>query len=523
MKRVWNNPEIVRNARMQLRPGRIIAAVIVCLAISGTIWESIVHSDVAVSFGGLHKAGAVFAFTLNLQIAVLLIGGGILVLQSVRREKDLNTFDFQRLTRLSASELAVGKLFGAPVGAYFVTLCFWPVALIAAIRGQIPGWTVTEAYAILLLGCIAFHSLALLISVVERRDAGVIGILLYLAVLGVTLADSRMNSMIGRVNPFVAGGLLGPRWTDFSFKDSFFGIALPHFAVLMVLYLAFSTWFLLAAIRNIKREPSLYEVYSPVEAFGFALFLGLLLIGFYPWQANFYQGIVRINVPDFVLGAIRRVATPTQQAEQYLLGWIILLFAGMALVLLRNRERARRRLTIASSTAKVWWMALWPAPYIMLGVGLMGGSVIALIAHYRYEGEAWSLPLAVYDVAFAAVWLSRDAICLQWLNLRRAKMPLASAALYYLIFYGCTGTVFSALFLYAVPRSAALTAMLLPSPLFALNESNWGPAQKIWLAALLAQAIQVIFFWWLQQRRLLEFSQGKGSPTVLEQARLQNA
>lgn len=519
MKLLWDNPEFVRNARIQLRPGRIVAAIVGCLAISGTIWASIAHSDVDVSIDGLHKAGAVFAFTLSLQIAILLIGGGIFVLQSVHREKELNTFDFQRVTRLNALELTVGKLFGAPIGAYFVVLCFLPVALLGAVLGHVSTARVVESFAILLLGSIAFHCFALLVSVVEGRGAGAAGIIVYLAAVMFTAVQFNNIWSIRILSPFVAV-MSTPR--AFQGNDLFFGYLIPHFRVLMVLYVVFSAWFLLATVRNIKREPSLYEVYSPPQALSFALFLSVLLVGFYPWKNVFFEGFWQLNGP-ILTGAIRHQAAATQGVEQILLWWVVWLFAAMALVILRNREQIRRRLQNTGASAAGLWAALWPAPYVVLGVALVGGSVVGLIDHYRYAGESWSWTLAIYDVAFVAVWLSRDALCIQWLGLRRAKRPLATAALYFVIFYGCTATLFSALNLYATARGAALTAVLLPSPLFALNEGNWEAARQIWVIALFAQAAELAVFSWLQRRRLLEFQPVKTSPSISEETQLQSA
>src|SRR5260370_33822527 len=56
------------------------------------------------------------------QKITLMLGGAISCWRSVRRERELNTFDFQRITRLSPLELSVGKLFGAPALLYFFIL-----------------------------------------------------------------------------------------------------------------------------------------------------------------------------------------------------------------------------------------------------------------------------------------------------------------------------------------------------------------------------------------------------------------
>ncbi len=64
-------------------------------------------------------------------------------LLSIHREKDLNTFDFQRITRRTPFELVLGKLFGAPIQMYFAFLCLAPVTIWAAYLGarcKLPWW-----------------------------------------------------------------------------------------------------------------------------------------------------------------------------------------------------------------------------------------------------------------------------------------------------------------------------------------------------------------------------------------------
>ncbi len=62
-------------------------------------------------------------FLLFTHATALAVGGGIYCLLSIHREKDLNTFDYQRITRLTPLQLALGKLFGAPSLLYFMVLC----------------------------------------------------------------------------------------------------------------------------------------------------------------------------------------------------------------------------------------------------------------------------------------------------------------------------------------------------------------------------------------------------------------
>ena len=145
----------------------------------------------------------------------MLIGGGIFCLQSVHREKDLNTFDYQRVTRMTSLELALGKLFGAPVSAYFLVLCLMPVALIAAVKARISPELLLGAYAILLLGSITYHALALLISLMMERGGGgsAVAILFFLLAAGITYAPTAYNGWtIRSLSPFVGVQMLGPEF-----------------------------------------------------------------------------------------------------------------------------------------------------------------------------------------------------------------------------------------------------------------------------------------------------------------------
>jgi hypothetical protein len=514
----FSNPEFIRNSRIQLRPGRMTAAAVICAVMSVTLWASIVHSKDDIELAGLHRGGAVFVLILYAQIAILLIGGGIYCLQSVHREKELNTFDFQRVTRLTSLELAIGKLFGAPIGAYFVVLCLMPVALIGAAQGNVPATLVVGAYIVLLMGSITYHAFALLVSTLLKRTGGLVtSIFLYLMIVWLSSVELYRPSLpwsesvldLHVVSPLFAGNLVthpesvitraangpGPviRWTDM-----FFGRPIPHFAILMALYVIFTAWFLLGITRNLKRDPTLYEVYSPNQAIAFVLYLNLLVLGFFPWMEkfvakDFYIGNKPFHVPGAAPGPV----------EQELLFVSLWLFAILALILLRSRERTRVR--FGSSAARLL-AALWPAPYLIGGIALTGGAIVSLVSHYRGAGE-WDMRMAVYEVAFFAVWLSRDALYLQWMNLRRVRRPLAAAALYLVVFYGSTGVVFSSLDLYHNARSAASTAFLVPSPLFALGPYFWSQQTALWLLALAAQAAEVAVFCVLHWMRLREFEQ----------------
>jgi hypothetical protein len=524
VKLLFDNPEFVRNARIQLRPGRMLAAAVICAVISITVWASMVDAPEGPStMDHLTGPGAVFALILYFQITVLLIGGGIYCLQSVHREKDLNSFDYQRVTRLTSLELAIGKLLGAPILAYFVVLCLMPVALIGAIRGHVPPLIVLEAYVLLLLGSITFHALALLISVLLGRGTAALAILFFLAIVGFSSINFYRPSFfdvptltLHRLSPYALEDLVAKpapaveraesaSGSAAQLTDLFLGEAVSHTFVLLGLYLTFTGWFLLGITRNIKRDPSVYETYSPSQALAFLLYLNFLLASFFPWEAMFQEHTVSIGSDTY-----HRPASTPSGAEQAFFSASVWLFAILALILVRNRERVRRRLGELGSRALGWWASLWPAPYLVGGIAIAGVGVIGLISHYR-DLRHEDLRLMVYHVAFVAVWMTRDALYFQWMNLRRVKRPLASAGLYWLIFYVCVSIVFSTLHFDRSPRSAALTAIVLPWSGLAVNERMWGGAAQIFLGALVLQGTAAVLFAWLHRRRLREFKPRAGA------------
>jgi hypothetical protein len=507
----WANPELLRNARIQLRPGRAIAAAIICAAISLTIWYSFESRSNPSSEAA--DALAMFVFILQLQVVVLLIGGGIYELLSVHREKELNTFDYQRVTRLSSFELAVGKLFGAPILTYFIVLCLMPIAIFAAALGHAPLVLVVEAYVIVLVGCIAFHVLALLISTTLGRGVSAMAVLPFLIVVAFTSVDffasqttylsgSASTWAVHQLNPFAASAMFqSGSFRTLILSDLFFGVSVPHFIVLMVIYATLIAWFLLAIVRNLKRDPAVYELYSPVQAFAFALYVNVLMLGFFNWKAPLGQPIINS------LGRIAGFNTlPPHPVEDMLLFGSFWLFALLGIILLRNRERVRQRIQALGNSAASFWAALWPAPYVLTGMIIAGLGILELIRIYRnISAGDWDWGLALVSIAFFALWLARDLLYLQWMGLRRTRRPLASAIIYLIVFYTCTGIIFGVAQVVVRSSVAPFSAMLIPSGISWLDIADWSAHYQLWLVALAVLAAEALLFAFLQRQKLREF------------------
>ena len=173
-------------------------------------------------------------------------------------------------------------------------LCLLPVALIGAIRGGVPFGIILETYFLLVLGTITYHALALLVSTLLGRGGMAVSIFLFLVLVGMSSIDFYSPATpwnvpflhLHSLSPFVLGNLIAkpPSMVVAGFpgfalayvwSDMFLGKTLSHSLVLIVLYVTFTCWFMMAITCNLKRDPSIYEVYTPGQAFLFTLYVNL--------------------------------------------------------------------------------------------------------------------------------------------------------------------------------------------------------------------------------------------------------
>jgi len=488
------NPELTRNIRAQLRPDRVVTGAVICALLSLAVGYSMAYTH-----GGLGRAWGLefLRVAVAAQAFVLVLGGGLLSLLAIQREKEMNTFDFQRVTRLRPLELALGKLFGAPVHMYFIVLCLMPAALVGAVFGHARPTFVVAAYVVMLLGAISIHALALLLSLLLERGVAVTGGVLFLIVLWLNpLVAAKFWLDLGSLSPFFASDLstqmtwaVMPRPPGttiyisggYGMTDVLFGWPVHHAAVAVVLYAGFAAWFLLAVVRNIKRDPAGYEIFTPAQALGFLLFINLIFIGFFRWS---------------------RWSAAEAQAD--LLGLNASLCFVLGVALLRNRDRVRR-LYARGRLSSGWLAAAWPAPYLAAGtllVGLVPAAILQVLG--KLDGE-WDLGVALFRVAMFSAWLLRDFLYLQWMNLRRGGR-LRLGLLYLAVFYICTGIVFGTLNLFGTPRGLAFTSVLLPPAVLSPRLGAWAETWDVWLAALCAQILIGGIFVSLQRRTLADLS-----------------
>jgi len=491
------NPELRRNYRSQMRPGRTIATAAIIAALSLSYGYAVYKEGEGTTPEG-EWGQQLFATAFWIQVVALAIGGGFACLVAISREKEQNTFDFQRVTRLTPLELALGKLFGAPALSYFVTLCLIPVALIGAVVGRMNFGLILAAYAVLFITVAAWHGLALLVSLLMERNAASAGGLFYLVLIGMASLPDNGPLGLGMMSPFYAGSMLSAQAAEATAAnpiiygsrhwDSFFGLSMPHGVALAVLSAIFLAWILLALSRNIKRDPAVYELYSPEQSLGLALYMNLVMVGFFEWK-------------DF-----------TGHDAHHLMTFVNLsLFFALGLTVMRNRDRLRRRINELGDRASGWLASFWPATYVLGGFLAVGLGILVVIG-IRYGDGNWNTGAAVVSLVLSGFWLARDILFVQFMNLTRVRRPLTMAILYLVIYYTCAGIVFGTLAMFN-PSRAPFAAIFLPSLGLTLEPRNWEAHSVAWILAVAAQIPLLFVLAMMQKQKLAELSE-RPEPTV---------
>ncbi len=513
---LFSNPEFIRNCRAQLRPRRMLLVGSVIAALSLAIGYSMYQWD----SGSPAWGNTLLTLALSAQMLVLIMGGGIACGLSISREKEQNTFDFQRVTQLTSLELALGKLFGAPVLSYFIAICLLPAALVGALAGGVPLSHLAGAYLLMFTSSVAFNAFALLFSMsTTRAGVGIAGLALVFVFLLSNPYDwlaERMVFDLGSISPSAAvdfalygtwqvqamtpahsgSSISQSRWTDV-----LFGWPVHHLPVLLVLYLSFAAWCLVPLARNLKKDPAIVELYSPAQAVSLLCYVNFIMVGFYlVWRP--YSRLV---------GLAEKTLSGT---FQFFLIVNLALLSMLGIALLRNREQARRRAHQRASSGFDWMEAGWPTVCILAGAAAVALTVLVRFALVGEMKNDLNVPFAAFQTALLLAALLRDLCFLQWMNLRRTRRPLLVAVVLLGVFYICGGILLSVA-RFSELVSTVFTAVFLPWPVIGLEPAQWAVNPGPWLIGLAVQIALVVLFAALHYRVLEDLRPAAVAPSRL--------
>ena len=456
MLRFWRNPLLILHMRSDLRPARAAMAaaisLVVCTLIAMACWSA--------NTGHAHEFWRDFyAWLLGSQFVLLGVWSASTCGQAVARERELKTFDFLKTTRLTAAEIMVGKLLGAPIVAYFIVGCTLPISIVAGLVGGIRPVAIFGSI-VLLLAFTLFYSLAALLGsmLVEKSSSGAIGLLALLA-NGFFLAFAG-GPFKGFAAISIFPAVLSLHGVDSELvrlSPTVFGREVPWAILTLVLYVLLGAWLVLMIIRNLKRDIPQIQLLSRWQCVGVVAFWNLLFYAF-------------LDTSTLTVGFPRHGFAPfrTYQTVSNAVAWNAVFLFLIGVAALSPHERL-----------KVWWRR-WKAGtssyFAPDGLAWPWLVVAALIGYAMLAAEALGMrsavPLADWRLGFAAmafgaflVFTARDILFLQWCLLTRMKQPVMKGFLLLVLYYvaaGIVGAVVSAVSGRADPHTSKVLTLLIP-------------------------------------------------------------
>ena len=430
---IARNPELLRYMRSELRRSRV--AMIVLATLGGSLlmalflYENNGQPDLSGTGYWRDVYGAIF-----LASSIFFVLWSLLnVSQSVVSERTQRTFDFWRTTRLAPLTLALGKLFGAPLGPWLHFATVLPVLVLTGLLGGVQFTAIVGSYLVVAVFSVALSATALCGSM-RAQDARRANIWTLLVVIALLPTISRSVEFIGH-SATSAWTALSPAlgismWLQGTIVSvSLFGHSVPSLLVSVVLSLAVIAWCLVAMVRCIKFEPDQISLFSPAQVVGVsATILLFVYAAFRPMLPM---------MPDSDLAQ--------QSAARWTLMSLIGTGVGAAIACLYftitstllTRDNLRQQLRKRTSS-EVALRAV--VPWVATGAIGLFAAAIALIGYRQaFAGAApqWFDLIAMYlSIAAYAV---RDGMFLQWMVSQKVKAPVMKGSALLICYYlGCS-------------------------------------------------------------------------------------
>ena len=418
----WRNPEFIRHVRAELRPARFASAVTITYIVIALIGMAVFNQRQATQelYRTFYGFIAIIAPSL-LVLWCLSVGS-----QAVAGERELKTFDFLRTTRLSAAELMVGKLLGAPILAYVIYGCaltvIIPVGLAA--RFSLAGILLTNLLSVCLALLMGLTGMWVSMLVEKmNRGAGVLLLFFLWPFLAMGMSPGRPGSLPGFncLSPLPAVMWAHGERTFFTQTGDVpvFGVQVPYAIVTLGLYASMAAWLVLMIVRNLKRDMEEIRLLSRWQAIGFAFYINLLFYAFLDLREV-------LRSPDNAM-AITWMGLALTGTTTAMVGLATLSPPERLKIWTRRRENKEEG--YLSEDGLPWpWMGVAAA----MGFAMLAVQALAL-SH---------VPTREFDLAYAAIaalqllaFTMRDVLFLQWCKLTRMKSPVSKGVLLLVLYY----------------------------------------------------------------------------------------
>lgn len=425
----WRNPEFVRHVRAELRPARALTAaalvVVVCTLVGLVCWSS--ERNHIREFLRLF-----YAWLVGIQYVMLGFWCASACGQAIARERELKTYDFLKTTRLTAAELMIGKLLGAPVLAYFAAGCSVLVSLVAGVLGGYTAGVLLWNYVLLVVFVLFVGVVGLWSSMlVEKSSAGAVGILgLIIVTMTFGLAESPFPGF-GAISVVPAAlSLHGMKEGIAGTRCTLFGAPVSFLTLTLLLYVTMGAWFALMLIRNLKKDREQIHLLSRWQAVGLAAYFNLLFYAFLDPKS------LR---PQFSSDSLSPKEVCTLAVA---INAMILFLVGVAMLAPHEKLKVWWRQRAAGKESYFSEHGL-PWPWLLPAAGIAYAFLVAEAAGLQASVPIREWPLGTAAVQFLVflVFTTRDILFLQWCNLTHMKRPVTKGFLYLCLYYLAVGIV----------------------------------------------------------------------------------
>ena len=484
MPKFWRNPEFVRHVRAELRPARAVTVAVVvlmvCVLIGLACWSE-KESALQMADRNAHVLGGEWIkfaqhqhedffrqawllfcqWLFGLQAGLIPLWALFMCAQSVSGEREHKTWDFQRTTSLTSAELAIGKLLGEPVLAYFGALCALPVTFVAGLAARFSVWNILNAYMGLIACTLFMGACGLWLSILIENRSRSIGLVGTAGLYGLALSTYGFFGSwfpgLAAFSPFT--NLYRILELQFRFQGyvapRLFGHALPWLLMSLLLHASFGVWLALMVLRNLKRDYPEIRPLSRWRAVGCAAFLNFVFYALF----STHNALVKSDVLASFMVAINGV----------------ILFA-IGLASLTPPERL-----------KVWWRARsegtvgmfsedgLPWPWLVLSAAVAYGLMVWGLLAWRFalDFHFWSLRMAGLQLAAVLVFVTRDILFIQWCTLTRLRQPVLKGFLFLCLYYAAAGVAVALSGISGDAAAMAALNLLTPAGVFQAT-FGWG-------------------------------------------------
>src|SRR5262249_26096792 len=134
------------------------------------------------------KLEALYATLLSISGAILTMWCFSAGINSIASERANKTYDFQRTTALTKSELVIGKLIGSPLLGLFVFALTAAVIILAGLVAGRKWWVIVVSYALIVLFALLMGLLGMAFSLLMERSSPGVGVLgLFVLYMGIAV------------------------------------------------------------------------------------------------------------------------------------------------------------------------------------------------------------------------------------------------------------------------------------------------------------------------------------------------